>query len=87
SIANLTALRELAMKRVISKVDSHWNTMVDAEQGKISYTLQDNLVVLVSANSDHRYLIRIGRKIAERRQILWSVVWVDKGSPLTSQQR
>ncbi|UUM31021.1 sensor histidine kinase [Vibrio japonicus] len=87
SVANLTALRELTMKRVISKVDASWSSAVETQQSQGVLALKDHLLVLISASSDHRYLVRIGRQIAERRQMPWRVVWVDKGKPQTTQQR
>ncbi|MGM0629894.1 MAG: ATP-binding protein [Pseudomonadota bacterium] len=80
SSSNLTALRELAMKKALERVDASMlkELSVDQESGLGIY--MDKLLVLVSANSDHRYLIRVGRQIAERRQIPWAVVWVDTGT-------
>ncbi|MBV1840882.1 sensor histidine kinase [Photobacterium ganghwense] len=87
SVSNLTALRELAMKRVIEQVDASLISELEARAEKTEYILKDKLLVLISANSDHRYLIRIGRQMAERRQIPWTVVWVDTGKTRDQKKR
>lgn len=79
SVSNLTALRELAMRKVIERVDAKLINELDAKASGAEFILKDKLLVLISNNSDHQYLIRIGRQIAERRQIAWLVVWVDTG--------
>ncbi|PWW40366.1 two-component system sensor histidine kinase KdpD [Idiomarina loihiensis] len=88
SSANLTALRELAMKKALERVDATMLSELAVNQKSGLGIYMDKLLVLVSANSDHRYLIRVGRQIAERRQIPWAVAWVDTGktrSPEKSQ--
>ncbi|MEL7797950.1 sensor histidine kinase KdpD [Idiomarina loihiensis] len=79
SSSNLTALRELAMKKALERVDASMIQELSFDQEAGLGVYMDKLLVLVSANSDHRYLIRVGRQIAERRQIPWAVVWVDTG--------
>lgn len=79
SPANLTALRELAMREVMERVDLRLTTELHADANGRTYTIQEKLLVLISQNSDHEYLIRIARQIADRRKILWTVVWVDTG--------
>lgn len=79
SPSNLTALRELAMREVMERVDVRLTTELNANAESRSYTIQEKLMVLISHNSDHEYLIRIGRQIADRRKIPWLVVWVDTG--------
>lgn len=48
-------------------------------------TAQEKLMVLISHNTDHEYLIRIGQKIADQRKIPWLVVWVDTGRVINQQ--
>lgn len=79
SPSNLTALRELAMREVMERVDVRLTTELNADATGRSFTIQEKLMVLVSSNSDHEYLIRVGRQIADRRKIPWLVVWVDTG--------
>lgn len=85
SPANLTALRELAMREVMERVDARLTTELQADANGRAFTIQEKLLVLVSQNSDHEYLIRIARQIADRRKISWTVVWVDTGREASRQ--
>lgn len=76
---NLSALRELAMKKSLERVDAGLLEQRDFDHNKNRVVLNDQLLVLISANSDQHHLIRIGRQMAERRQIAMHVVWVDTG--------
>lgn len=78
-LETLTALREMAMKLVMSHVDSQLKTEQDAKARGCDYLIHDKLLVLISNRRDHEYLIRIGRRVAEKRQMPWVVVWVDTG--------
>lgn len=78
-LETLTALREMAMKRVMSHVDAALKTEQDSKAKRSDYRIQDKLLVLISNQRDHEYLIRIGRRVAEKRQMPWLVVWVDTG--------
>lgn len=78
-LETLTALREMAMKLVMSHVDSQLKTEQDAKARGSDYLIHDKLLVLISNRRDHEYLIRIGRRVAEKRQMPWVVVWVDTG--------
>ncbi len=79
SPSNLTALRELAMREVMQRVDTRLTSELSAQASDRAFAIQEKLLVLVSNSSDHQYLIRIGRQIADRRKIPWMVVWVDTG--------
>ena len=79
SPANLTALRELAMREVMERVDAKLTTELQADANGRAFAIQEKLLVLVSQNTDHEYLIRIARHIADRRKTPWTVVWVDTG--------
>ncbi|HEY7772524.1 MAG TPA: sensor histidine kinase KdpD [Marinagarivorans sp.] len=79
SPANLTALRELAMREVMERVDVRLTSELHADGNGRTFTIQEKLMVLISNNSDHDYLIRSGRQIADRRKMPWLVVWVDTG--------
>ncbi len=78
-LETLTALREMAMKLVMGHVDLQLKTEQDAKARSTDYVIQDKLLVLISNRRDHEYLIRIGRRVAEKRQMPWVVVWVDTG--------
>ena len=78
-LETLTALREMAIKLVMGHVDSQLKTEQDAKARSSDYLIKDKLLVLISNRRDHEYLIRIGRRMAEKRQTPWLVVWVDTG--------
>ncbi len=78
-LETLTALREMAMKRVMTHLDSQLSAEQAAKARSNDYLIQDKLLVLISNRRDHEYLIRQGRRIAEKRQMPWLVVWVDTG--------
>ena len=79
-LETLTALREMAIKLVMHHVDSQLKTEQQAKATSQDYTIADKLLVLISSRRDHEYLIRIGRRVAEKRQVPWVVVWVDTGA-------
>lgn len=83
---NLIALRELAMKKVIERVDAKLADEQETRAQPLDVILKDQLLVLISAKHDHQFLIRLGRQIAERRQVPWLVLWVDCGKPKTPAQ-
>lgn len=87
SVSNLTALRELAMKRAIERVDSDLHTELESKFDYQEYTIKDKLLVLISDQQNHSSLIQKARHIAERRGVTWSVLWVDTGRIQTFQQR
>ena len=78
-LETLTALREMAIKLVMEHVDCQLKTEQDAKARSNDYLIKDKLLVLISNRRDHEYLIRIGRRMAEKRQTPWLVVWVDTG--------
>ena len=75
SPANLTALRELAMKIVIEHVDDSLKTRLDSRGEQQHLVINDKLLVLISNRSAHDYLIRIGRRLADVDQ-------PDRGPPV-----
>ncbi|WP_430457889.1 DUF4118 domain-containing protein [Rheinheimera sp.] len=79
-LETLTALREMAIKLVMHHVDCQLKTEQQAKATSQDYTIADKLLVLISSRRDHEYLIRIGRRVAEKRQVPWVVVWVDTGA-------
>ncbi|RUO34107.1 sensor histidine kinase KdpD [Aliidiomarina soli] len=87
SLENLIALREMAIREVLVRVDTNLSDELILKDKTPSYTIQDKLAVLISANSAHDYLVRLGRQIADRRHMPWYVVWIDTGRPQSTSQR
>ncbi len=73
------------MRELMEQVDKRLTTELQADAKERAFTIQEKLLVLVSQNSDHEYLIRIARQIADRRRIPWTVVWVDTGRVINRQ--
>lgn len=44
-----------------------------------SFAAPEKLLVLISHNSDHEYLIRLGRQVVDQSKMRWTVLWVDTG--------
>lgn len=77
TVDNLTALRELTLKVAIEQMAHQPNQ--DIRDKRFQYAIHDKLLVLISNRSNHYYLIRNARRIVEKRNIPWLVVWVDTG--------
>lgn len=48
---------------------------------------RERLLVLISIQNDHEYLVRRGRQIAESRRVEWVVLWVDTGQPIMREDK
>lgn len=76
--SNLAALRELAMQTAADRVDS------DMRQDQVARGLQPlalrrNVIVALDGHGQSEYLVRVGRRMAERRNAPWTVVSVQTG--------
>lgn len=76
----LTALRDMAVRLVMRHVDSQLLTEQQAKARQRDYQITDKLLVLITNRRDQEHLIRAGRRIAEKRQVPWIVIWVDTGA-------
>ena len=85
TVENLTALRELALKVAIEQMGRQPEP--DVRDKRFQYAIHDKLLVLISNRSNHYYLIRNARRIIEKRQIPWLVVWVDTGQANNEQHK
>ncbi|WP_312315980.1 sensor histidine kinase KdpD [Stenotrophomonas sp.] len=75
SPANLTALRELAMQEAADRVDSSLRE-TRAARGEGNLPLRRRVLVAIDGSGQSEYLVRVGRRIAERRDAPWTVVTV-----------
>ena len=80
SPSNLGALRELAMQTAADQIDSELRESHDA-RGVEAVPLRRAVVVAVDGLGQSEYLVRVGRRLAERRGAPWSVVTVQTGRP------
>ncbi|KAG0939844.1 hypothetical protein G6F31_015244 [Rhizopus arrhizus] len=75
SPANLTALRELAMQEAADRVDSSLRE-TRAARGEGNLPLRRGVLVAIDGGGQSEYLVRVARRIAERRDAPWTVVTV-----------
>jgi len=75
STANLTALRELAMQEAADRVDSSLRE-ARAARGEGHLPLRRRVLVAIDGAGHSEYLVRVARRIAERRDAPWTVVTV-----------
>ncbi|UNK57752.1 sensor histidine kinase KdpD [Pseudoxanthomonas daejeonensis] len=79
SPANLSALRELAMQAASDRVDGDARE-AQAARGLPGVPLRRRVLVAIDGLGSSEYLVRSGRRIAERRDAPWSVVTVQSGA-------
>jgi two-component system sensor histidine kinase KdpD len=77
SPTNLAALRELAVETVASHVDSDLREHMLARGDAMP--VRRRVMAAIDGHGQSEYLVRITRRIAERRGAPWSVLFVDRG--------
>lgn len=81
SPSNLTALRELAMQTAADRVDSDLRE-AHAARGLPGMPLRRRVLVAIDGRGQSEYLVRVSRRLAERRDAPWTVVTVQAGGPV-----
>lgn len=81
SPSNLSALRELAMQTAADRVDDDLRES-QAARGLPGIALRRRVLIAIDGMGNSEYLVRAGRRIAERRDAPWSVVTVQSGKPV-----
>ncbi len=81
SPSNLTALRELAMQTAADRVDSDLREAQTA-RGLPGLPLRRRVLVAIDGRGQSEYLVRVARRLAERRDAPWTVVTVHTGATL-----
>lgn len=76
--SNLTALRELAVQAVADRVDADLREYQVA-QGSGPVPVRRRVLAAIDGSENSEYLVRVTRRIAERRHATWTVVHVDSG--------
>jgi two-component system sensor histidine kinase KdpD len=76
--SNLTALRELAVQAVADRVDADLREYQTA-QGGGAVPVRRRVLAAVDGSENSEYLVRVARRIAERRQAPWTIVHVETG--------
>ncbi|WP_158879841.1 sensor histidine kinase KdpD [Rhodanobacter sp. L36] len=85
SPTNLAALRELAVDTIASHVDSDLREHMLARGGAMP--VRRRVLAAVDGHAQSEYLVRMARRIAERRGAPWSVAFVDNGGTLEPARR
>jgi two-component system sensor histidine kinase KdpD len=85
SPTNLAALRELAVDTVAGHVDSDLREHMLARGGKMP--VRRRVMAAIDGYAQSDYLVRVARRIAERRGAPWTVVFVDTGATLDEARR
>jgi two-component system, OmpR family, sensor histidine kinase KdpD len=85
SPTNLGALRELAVDTVAGHVDSDLREHMLARGSAMP--VRRRVMAAIDGHAQSEYLVRIVRRIAERRGAPWSVVFVDTGATLDNARR
>jgi len=78
---NLLVLRELAMRMAVERVDADLQNYMRARAIEGPWPARERILVCIGADSDAERLVRLGKRIAERRQLPWVVLHVQKGRP------
>jgi len=85
SPSNLAALRELAMQTAADRVDSDLRE-AQAARGMPGVPLRRRVLVAIDGCGQSEYLVRVARRLAERRDAPWTVVSVQT-EPLSDPMR
>lgn len=76
--SNLAALRELAMQTAADRVDNDLR-QEQVARGLQPVALRRHVIVALDGRGQSEYLVRVGRRMAERRNAPWAVVSVQTG--------
>ncbi|GAB2535167.1 ATP-binding protein [Rhodanobacter koreensis] len=85
SPTNLAALRELALDTIAGHVDSDLREHMLARGSAM--TVRRRVLAAIDGHGQSEYLVRVARRIAERRGAPWSVAFVDTGARLDPARR
>ncbi|KRE88756.1 histidine kinase [Frateuria sp. Soil773] len=85
SPTNLAALRELAVDTIAGHVDSDLRESMLARGGAMP--VRRRVLAAIDGQGQSEYLVRVARRIAERRGAPWSVAYVDTGATLDPARR
>lgn len=86
SPSNLTALRELAMQTAADRVDVDLRESQTA-RGLTGIPLRRRVLIAIDGMGSSEFLVRAGRRIAERRDAPWSVVTVQSGKAVDARRQ
>lgn len=76
-LGNLTALREMALRRTVQRVDDQMLAYMESRAIPGPWPATDRLLVSVSASAYGENLVRSGRRLADGLKAEWFVVYVE----------
>src|SRR5208283_695089 len=77
SPGNLTALRELALRRTAQRVDAQLLDHMQAHAISGPWAAGDRVLVCITRKGSGPALVRYGRRLAERLRAPWTVLYVE----------
>lgn len=86
--ANLTALRELALDTAARRIDDDVRDEMATSGKEGPWPVRQRVLVAIDDVDSAERLVRLGRRLAEKRGALWTVAYVESGSsPDTRHER
>ncbi|NNC23985.1 sensor histidine kinase KdpD [Salinisphaera sp. USBA-960] len=79
SISNITALREMAFSAAANRVDADLRQAMQQQGEQGPWPARDRLVIAIDGRRNSEQVVRAGKRLAERLQAPWTVVYVDTG--------
>ncbi len=79
SLGNLTALRELALRRTAQRVDAQLLTHMQSHAISGPWAAGERVLVCINESSEAGGLVRYGRRVAERLRAPWAVINIETG--------
>ncbi len=86
SPANLAALRELALQAVAERIDRDVREVMRSQGVAGPWPVRARIIAAIDGIGNGEELVRLARRLAERRRAPWSVVFVDRGDTGPVQQ-
>jgi two-component system sensor histidine kinase KdpD len=83
---NLAALRELALQAVTERIDRDVHEVMRSQGVAGPWPVRARIVAAIDGIGNSEELVRLGRRLAERRRAPWSVVFIDRGDTGPEQQ-
>jgi two-component system sensor histidine kinase KdpD len=77
SIGNLTALREMALRQAAERVDAQMLSYMRSHGIAGPWPTRDRILVAIPPAPGALRLVRAAKRMAERRQVPWTVVYVE----------
>ncbi|HTJ56530.1 MAG TPA: sensor histidine kinase KdpD [Devosiaceae bacterium] len=89
SPANLTALRELALRRTAERVDAQLLTQMQAHAIPGPWAAGERVLVCISEDPRAAGLVRYGKRLADRLHVPWTALYVEsrRSTQLSEEQR